>query len=226
MEDLLHNPYVTGGLLAACIVALWKVYDQFRDKRQKTAQNVAKGMREVGLVDLPDGLEAYARDGWEDFFRTLHSIEDKLSKPDGVIDTICEVYEKTFEKAMANPRAKLRLQPLLAKHLLGFLLDGKTKAELVEVAHTLAEFGSKELQKFVGSLGADDLDAARTNFQQFIALLRDRDRIDDVLIDRAKTTIPKLMQQPEHAATLRVLVNGPPSIDEQIAALQKKKAVA
>jgi len=45
-------------------------------------------------------------------------------------------------------------------------------------------------------------------------------------MDRAKKTIPKLMEQPEHAAALRVLVNGPPTLDQQIADLQKKKAAA
>jgi hypothetical protein len=223
-SEILGNPYVTAGLAAAVCVAVIKMADQWKDKKQATAQRVARGLRDIGLTEIPEACEEFARDANEQLWPRLAALAAKLEVPGGEIQLIMTIYEKTFAKMMEHPVAKLQMQPLVAKHMLGLIMDSRTKMDLLSASETLSALGSVELQKFLFSLGTDELEAAKTAFQEFVSLLKNKDRIDDVIIERAKKAIPQLMKDPAHAAALKELVNGPPSIDDQIAALQAKKA--
>lgn len=206
LANLLSNPYLTAFLLAALVVAGVKVYDQWKDARQKKAQEVADKADELGLLDFPAFLKAYARGDYEEMHTLVKALAAKLTAENGVIDTICTVYERTLTKVLENPRGKARVQPLLASRLLGFLLDDKAQADLIPVAIRLGEYGLRDLSNIVSSLGANNVDAARSALNALVQRMRDPDAIDDILMDVAEKAIPKLLQDEAHAAKLRSLM--------------------
>lgn len=204
--SLLQNPYIMAALIAALVVAVWKVVDQWRDARQKKAQEVADRCDELGLLEFPAILKAYARDDHEEVVALVKALGAKLTAENGVIDTLATVYERTIDKVLDNPRGKSRVQPLIVRRLLGFILDDKTQADLIPVAIRMGEFGMRDSSALVAALGANNVDSARAALHTLVQKFRDPDGIDDVLMAVAEKAIPKLLQDEAHATKLRALV--------------------
>lgn len=206
--EILSNPYVIAAVIVAAVVIVVKMIDQRRDARQKVYQDIADQFALFGQDGFASAFKALARDGYEEFYTQLKGLAERLRAPGGVAEVLTTIIIKSLrdQDFMRNEQVKARLQPVLAEIVLGFMLDDKTQSELTLLSPKLAQYGSVEIAQFFAALGANNVDGAKAAAQALIATLRDPEKIDDVLMERAKKAIPELMKDPAHAAALRVLV--------------------
>jgi hypothetical protein len=211
--DFLTNPYFIAAAVGFVALAAWKLFDQRKDARQKTYQAIADDFALFGQDLISDGFKALARDAYEDFIAKMIALSDRLRKPGGVAEVLCTMIIKSFgdDDFMNRDDVKARLQPVVAKRVLGMIFDKHMKQELSKVVGTLRDFGSKEIADFFSAVIVDDYDGMKASGRSLIDALRDPEKIDDLLMERAKKAIPKLMSMPEHAPVLRALVNATPA---------------
>lgn len=210
LNDLFTNVYFQVAAIVAVVVVIWKVIDQRRDARQAVYQDIADAFDKFGQDQFAAAFKALARDGYEKFFSILVAVAQRLKAPNGVAEVLVTMIVKSIKdpEFRANPLVKERLEPVLAEMSLGFFLDDKTQSELVEVAHVLRDYGSKEFASLMSNLGANNIPAARVDFQMVVKLLRDTDRLDDEFMDRAEKLLPAIVKaDPAHLTKLKAIVD-------------------
>lgn len=224
--ELLQNPLVIAFIAGFAVIVVVKLVDQWRDARQKEYQEIGDAMDTIGQDLLGDYFKARARDGNEEAVSIAKGVVARLRKPGGPQEVICTMMIKSLKDPdfMDNKDVQARLAPVLAERVLGLVFTPELRKEMATVVPELREYGSVQVADFFMAAATGDVEGMKAAGRGVIALCRNRDQLDDELMKRAEKAIPKLMKMPEHAPRLLELVNGPPSLEQQKADLEKRIA--
>ncbi len=207
--ELLSNPIVAAFLIGLVLILIVKAYDQWRDARQKTYQEIGDAFDVVGQDVAGNFWKALARDAYEDAVSIGKSLVERLKKPGGVNEVLATMMVKSLKDKDFTDSAEFKslVQPVLVERVLGALFDPALKAELLALAPVLREYGSQQFADILTHLVLGNVEAARATGHQLVSVLRNTDQLDDELVKRAAKAIPRAVQaDARHWAVLNDII--------------------
>lgn len=211
---MMSNPAVVLFVIAVIVgllVGRWvrrraKAVDKKMDAVQKEMLEVRDVLRDVGLEEAPEILGLLAIDAYEEAIAEARRFLKTYGTPEGALNLIMLIYERSFDKLSNNPVFKERMGRLISSKLLPFAVNEQMRSELRQVSGELARYRMVHTANIANGLSGDDFSMVKDAVHQLSLAVVAKDGILDLMAPVVEASLEDLLSHPKHGPSLRLKV--------------------